>query len=186
VPRDFVELPSQIMENWALDPAVLKLYAKHYQTGAAIPDALVAKIDKSGKFNQGFATVEYLAASLLDMDWHTVTREPSGDANAFEKASLAKMGIPAEIPPRYRSSYFQHIFASGYAAGYYSYIWSEVLDSDAFEAFKEKGLFDPATAKAFRTQILEKGGTADAMEMYKAFRGREPSVEPLLKKRGLK
>jgi peptidyl-dipeptidase Dcp len=184
VPRDFVELPSQIMENWAFQPEVVKVYAKHYTTGAPIPDELVAKIEKAGKFNQGFATVEYLAASLLDMDWHTIAA-PVDDATAFERAALEKRGLIPEIPPRYRSTYFQHIFSSGYAAGYYSYIWSEVLDSDAFQAFKEKGLFDQATAKAFRTKILELGGTKDVMEMYKDFRGREPSVQPLLEKRGL-
>lgn len=186
VPRDFVELPSQIMENWALEPEVLKVYAKHYKTGEVIPAALVAKIEKAAKFNQGFATVEYLAASLLDMDWHTVAGSDRQDAAAFENASLQKMHMMPEIIVRYRSPYFRHIFASGYAAGYYSYIWSEVLDSDAFQAFKEKGLFDQQTAQAFRKKILEKGGTEDAMEMYKNFRGREPSVEPLLEKRGLK
>jgi peptidyl-dipeptidase Dcp len=185
VPRDFVELPSQIMENWALEPEVLKVYAKHYRTGDVIPAGLVQKIEKSAKFNQGFATVEYLAASLLDMDWHTIAAGTAVKAAAFESASLQKMHMMPEIVVRYRSPYFQHIFAGGYAAGYYSYIWSEVLDSDAFQAFKEKGLFDQATARAFRTRILEKGGTADAMEMYKSFRGRQPSVEPLLEKRGL-
>jgi peptidyl-dipeptidase Dcp len=187
VPRDFVELPSQIMENWSLEPEVLSVYAKHYKTGEAIPAELVAKIKKAAKFNQGFATVEYLAASLLDMDWHSLKGGENLDARAFEKASLDRIRLMPEVGVRYRSPYFQHIFASaGYAAGYYSYIWSEVLDSDAFEAFKEKGLFDPATARSFRKNILEKRGTADAMEMYKAFRGREPSVEPLLEKRGLK
>ena len=186
VPRDFVELPSQIMENWAMEPEVLKVYARHFQTGAIIPAELVAKIEKASKFNQGFATVEYLAASILDMDWHTITSEPGKDATGFENAALDKIRMMPEIFVRYRSPYFQHIFAGGYAAGYYSYIWSEVLDSDAFQAFKEKGLFDPETAAAFRKKILEKGGTADAMEMYKSFRGREPSVEPLLEKRGLK
>jgi peptidyl-dipeptidase Dcp len=186
VPRDFVELPSQIMENWALEPAVLKTYAKHYQTGQPIPDALIAKIKKAEKFNQGFATVEYLAASFLDMDWHTLVEGENPGPSAFEKVSLDKIGLLPEILVRYRSPYFQHIFSGGYSAGYYSYIWSEVLDSDAFQAFKEKGIFDSATARSFRTNILEKGGTADAMAMYKAFRGREPSVEPLLEKRGLK
>jgi peptidyl-dipeptidase Dcp len=186
VPRDFVELPSQIMENWALEPEVLKIYAKHYKTGAPIPDELVRKIGNAEKFNQGFATVEYLAASFLDMDWHTLASGQTPDAAAFEKASLDRIGMPREIVVRYHGPYFQHIFSGGYAAGYYSYIWSEVLDSDAFQAFKEKGLFDPATARAFREKILEKGGTADAMEMYQNFRGREPSVEPLLEKRGLK
>jgi peptidyl-dipeptidase Dcp len=186
VPRDFVELPSQIMENWALEPDVLKIYAKHWQTGAVIPDTLIAKIKKAEKFNQGFATVEYLAASLLDMNWHNLAEVNVADADVFEKNALNKIGLLPQIPSRYRSPYFQHIFSGGYSAGYYSYIWSEVLDSDAFQAFKEKGIFDPATALSFRTNILEKGGTADAMEMYKKFRGREPSVEPLLEKRGLK
>jgi peptidyl-dipeptidase Dcp len=186
VPQDFVELPSQIMENWALEPEVLKVYAKHYRTGAPIPDELVRKIKNAQKFNQGFATVEYLAASFLDMDWHTVSQGQALDAIAFEKASLQKMRMMPEIVVRYRSPYFQHIFSGGYAAGYYSYIWSEVLDSDAFQAFKQKGLFDQATATSFRRNILERGGTVDALEMYKRFRGREPSVEPLLEKRGLK
>jgi peptidyl-dipeptidase Dcp len=186
VPRDFVELPSQIMENWAFEPAVLKVYAKHYRTGAPIPDELVTKIEKAAKYNQGFLTVEYLAASFLDMDWHTISGGQAPDAIAFEKAALEKIRMMPEIVVRYRSPYFQHIFAGGYSSGYYSYIWSEVLDSDAFQAFKEKGLFDQETASRFRKKILEKGGTADAMEMYKSFRGREPSVEPLLKKRGLK
>ena len=187
-PRDFVELPSQIMENWALEPDVLKVYAKHYQTGETIPLALVEKIVAAGRFNQGFATVEYLAASLLDMDWHTLPAGQAVDPVAFEQQSLARIGMPPQIVPRYRSPYFNHIFGpgGGYAAGYYSYIWSEVLDADAFSAFEEKGLFDPATAKAFRTQILEKGGTEDAAVLYRNFRGRDPNVEPLLVKRGLK
>jgi peptidyl-dipeptidase Dcp len=174
------------MENWAADPAVMNVYAKHYKTGAAIPAELVAKMVKASKFNQGFATVEYLAASFLDMDWHSISTEPATDANGFEKASMDKIKMPPEIVTRYRSPYFQHIWSSGYAAGYYSYIWSAVLDTDAFQAFKEKGLYDQATAAAFRKKILEKGGTTDAMEMFKDFRGREPSVEPLLEKRGLK
>lgn len=185
-PRDFVELPSQIMENWATEPSVLSTFAKHYRTGKPIPKELLAKVERAGKFNQGFATVEYLAASLLDMEWHTITSEPAKDAEGFEKAALDKIGLMPEIVSRYRSTYFQHIFASGYAAGYYSYIWSEVLDSDAYQAFKEKGnVFDPNLARAFRTKILERGGSADAMEMYKDFRGREPSVKPLIEKRGL-
>jgi peptidyl-dipeptidase Dcp len=187
VPTDFVELPSQIMENWATEPAVLNLYAKHYKTREPIPAALVEKIKKAQKFNQGFATVEYLAASLLDMDWHTRSTSAGEDASAFEKAVLARIQLMPEIVVRYRSPYFSHVFGENgalYAAGYYSYIWSEVLDKDAFEAFKEKGLFDQATAIAFRT-LLEKGGTEEAMTLYKAFRGREPRVEPLLKARGL-
>ncbi len=186
VPRDFVELPSQIMENWALEPEVLKVYAKHYRTGVPIPEELIKKIKNAEKFNQGFVTVEYLAASFLDMDWHTLSTEQPQDVHAFEKASLDKIRLMPEIVVRYRSPYFQHIFSGGYSAGYYSYIWSEVLDTDAFQAFKEKGIFDQATARSFRRNILEKGGTEDAMEMYKRFRGREPSVEPLLEKRGLK
>jgi peptidyl-dipeptidase Dcp len=186
-PRDFVEVPSQIMENWALEPDVLKVYAKHYKTGELIPAALVEKIKKAEQFDQGFITVEYLAASILDMDWHTVPVGPAKDTTAFENASMAKIQLPPDIVPRYRSTYFNHIFGpgGGYSSGYYAYIWSEVLDQDAFQAFREKGLFDQATARGFRT-ILEKGGTEDPMALYKAFRGREPSVEPLLKKRGLK
>ena len=185
-PRDFVELPSQVMENWSMEPEVLKLYAKHYKTGEVIPDALVAKMKKAATFGQGFATVEYMAASLLDMDWHTLTDTKAQDTAAFEKASLAKWGLIAEIPPRYRSPYFNHIMG-GYAAGYYSYIWSAVLDSDAFQAFKEKGnLFDPATAAKFRAEVLSKGGTEDPALLYRRFRGRDPRVEPLLEKRGLK
>ncbi|WP_257306362.1 M3 family metallopeptidase [Geothrix campi] len=185
-PRDFVELPSQVMENWSMEPEMLKLYAKHYKTGEVIPDALVAKMKKAATFGQGFATVEYMAASLLDMDWHTLTTTKPQDTAAFEKASLAKWGLIAEIPPRYRSPYFNHIMG-GYAAGYYSYIWSAVLDTDAFQAFKEKGnLFDPATAAKFRAEVLSKGGTIDPAQLYRNFRGRDPKVEPLLEKRGLK
>lgn len=187
VPRDFVELPSQIMENWALEPTVLAGYAKHWKTNAPIPAALVAKVEKSKLYGQGFATVEYTAASYLDMRWHTLAEPKVEDATAFEKAALAKIGLIPEILPRYRSTYFSHVFGGGggYSAGYYSYLWSEVLDSDAFDAFREKGIFDPATATSFRRNVLEKGGTDDAMTLYRAFRGREPSVEPLLVKRGL-
>jgi peptidyl-dipeptidase Dcp len=187
VPRDFVELPSQIMENWALEPEVLELYAKHWKTNEVIPDSLVAKIRKSELHGQGFATVEYTAAAYLDMNWHTLTEPKEMEATAFEKASLEKIGLIPEIVSRYRSPYFQHIFGpgGGYSAGYYSYLWSEILDADAFEAFREKGIFDKATATSFRKNILEKGGTAEAMSLYKAFRGREPVVEPLLVRRGL-
>ena len=185
-PRDFVEVPSQILENWAFEPEVLKLYAKHYKTGEVIPVALVDKIQKSAQFNQGFITVEYLAAAILDMDWHTLTTTTEQDSNAFEKASMDKIQLLPEIPPRYRSPYYTHVFSGGYSAGYYAYIWSEVYDKDAFQAFKEKGnLFDQPTAKAFR-KLLEQGGTVDAMTAYKTFRGRDASVEPLLKARGLK
>jgi len=184
VPRDFVELPSQIMENWAGDSDVIKVYAKHYKTGQPIPQALVDKIKKAGLFNQGFATVEYMSACYLDMDWHTLTVAKEQDAAAFENASLKKIGLIPEIVVRYRSPYFQHIFSSGYSAGYYSYIWSEVLDADAFQAFKETSLYDAKTAKSYRDNILAKGNTEEPMALYKAFRGREPKVEPLLKRRG--
>lgn len=185
VPRDFVELPSQIMENWAAEPEVLKMYAKHYKTGEVIPDALIQKLQKSGTFDQGFATVEYLAASFLDMDYHTQTAAIQLDANSFEKNSMKKIGLIDAIIPRYRSTYFSHIFSGGYSSGYYSYIWSGVLDTDAFEAFKMTNLFNPEKAKLFRKNVLEKGGTEDPMVLYKRFRGAEPSVEPLLRKRGL-
>ena len=185
VPRDFVELPSQIMENWAAEPEVLKMYAKHYKTGETIPDALIEKLQKAGTFDQGFATVEYLAASLLDMDYHSQTSSITLDANTFEKNAMQKIGLIDAIIPRYRSTYFQHIFSGGYSSGYYSYIWSGVLDTDAFEAFKTTTLFNPEKAKSFRVNILEKGGTEDPMVLYKRFRGAEPSIEPLLRKRGL-
>jgi peptidyl-dipeptidase Dcp len=184
-PRDFVELPSQIMENWATEPEVLAHYARHWKTGEPIPAELVAKIKKSRRFDQGFQTVEYLAASILDMEWHTLTEAKEMDPREFEEGCMERIGMPAQIVPRYRSPYFQHIFAGGYSSGYYGYIWAEVLDTDAFEAFEEKGLFDPATARSFRTNVLERGGSEDAMTMYVRFRGKEPSVEPLLEKRGL-
>lgn len=181
---DFSELPSQIMEHWAMEPEVLKHYAKHYQTGEPIPDNLIDKIVKSGLFNQGFITIEYLAACLLDMKYHTLTDPQDLDINQFEKSYFAEIDLIPEIISRYRSTYFSHIIG-GYAAGYYGYIWSGVLDCDAFEAFKETSLFDQDTANAFKKHILEKNGTADYMTMYKNFRGREPKIEPLLKKRGL-
>jgi peptidyl-dipeptidase Dcp len=183
---DFVELPSQIMENWAAEPAVLKMYARHYETDAPIPDELIAKLQKSATFNQGFGTVEYLAASLLDMGWHATNHEGEIDVDGFEKKTLDKIGLIPEIISRYRSSYFRHIFSGGYyAAGYYSYIWAAVLDADAFEAFKENGIFDQKTAAAFRTHVLSKGGTEDQMILYKRFRGSDPKIEPLLRRRGL-
>lgn len=185
VPRDFVELPSQIMENWASAPEVIKSYARHYETDEPIPDELLEKIKKSSHFNQGFATVEYLASSFLDMDWHTLTESKEMDCTEFERTSMEKTGLIPEIIPRWRSTYFGHIFAGGYASGYYSYIWAEVLDSDAFEAFKETSLFDKETAQSFRQNILERGGTEDPMTLYLRFRGAEPKIEPLLKKRGL-
>lgn len=185
VPRDFVELPSQIMENWAAEPEVLKMYAKHYKTGEIIPEALVNKLKKAGTFDQGFATTEYLAASLLDLAYHSQTKDITVDANTFEKAAMTKIGLIESIIPRYRSTYFSHIFSGGYSSGYYSYIWSGVLDTDAFEAFKTTTLFNPEKAKSFRENVLEKGGTEDPMVLYKRFRGAEPSIEPLLRKRGL-
>ena len=185
VPRDFVELPSQIMENWAAEPEVLKMYAKHYKTGEIIPEALVNKLKKAGTFDQGFATTEYLAASLLDLEYHSQTKDITVDANTFEKAAMTKIGLIQSIIPRYRSTYFSHIFSGGYSSGYYSYIWSGVLDTDAFEAFKTTTLFNPEKAKLFRENVLEKGGTEDPMVLYKRFRGAEPSIEPLLRKRGL-
>ena len=186
-PRDFVELPSQVMENWAMEPEVLKVYARHYKSGEPLPAAQADRIKKSRTFGEGFATTEYMAAALLDMDWHSQTEAKEQDANAFEKASLDKWGLIPEIPVRYRSAFFNHIFGggSGYSAGYYSYIWSAVLDSDAFQAFKEKGdLYHPATAAAFR-RLLEKGQTEDPAVIYRGFRGRDPKVEALLEKRGL-
>ncbi|WP_374400355.1 M3 family metallopeptidase [Flavobacterium sp.] len=185
VPRDFVELPSQIMENWASEPEVMKMYAKHYKTGEVIPDALIEKMQKAGTFDQGFVTTEYLAASLLDMQYHTQKGNISVDAETFEKEAMNKINLPSTIIPRYRSTYFNHIFAGGYSAGYYSYIWSGVLDTDAFEVFKINGLFNQDYAKSFRKNVLEKGGTEDPMELYKSFRGAEPSTKPLLRKRGL-
>lgn len=186
VARDFVELPSQIMENWAFEPEVLKVYAKHYETGDVIPQELIDKLNAARHFNQGFATVEYLAASFLDMDWHTLSESKELDVEKFEAESLNKIGLIPEIIVRYRSPYFRHVFSGGYSSGYYSYIWAEVLDADAFEAFKETSLFDQKIAQAFRSNVLERGGTEDPMTLYKRFRGAEPKVESLLKKRGLK
>jgi peptidyl-dipeptidase Dcp len=186
VSRDFVEFGSQIMENWMSEPEVLRLYAKHHETGAVIPDALVEKLQASDTFNQGFITVEYVAASYLDMAWHSLTRPVEHEARAFEQAEMDRIGLIPEIIPRYRSTYYSHIFDGGYSAGYYAYLWAEVLDKDAFQAFKETGnLFDPATAKRLRESILSRGGTRPGMEMYREFRGREPSIDALLKARGL-
>ncbi len=185
-PRDFVELPSQIMENWCSEPEMLKLFAKHYQTGEVIPQSLIDKLIASSKFNQGFATVEYLAASFLDMDYHTTSNTQNIDVEAFETESMNKIGLIDEIIPRYKSTYFNHIWSGGYSAGYYSYIWAEVLDADAFESFVESGdIFNKEIAASFRENILSKGGTGDAMAMYVKFRGKEPLIEPLLKNRGL-
>ncbi len=186
VSRDFVELQSQIMENWAGEPEVLKSYARHYQTGTPIPDELIEKLEKASHFNQGFITGEYLAASYLDMDWHILTEANEMDARNFEKKSMEKIKLIPEIIPRYKSYYFRHIFSGGYSSGYYSYIWAEVLDKDAFQAFKETSLFDKTTARAFRENILSKGGTEDPMVLYKRFRGADPKIDGLLEARGLK
>lgn len=185
VARDFVELPSQIMEHWAVAPEVLKMYAKHYKTREAIPDSLIAKIENQALFNQGFMTTELLAAAILDMEMHCLTTMEGFDVLQFEKQLMDKIGLIPQIAPRYRSTYFNHIMG-GYAAGYYCYLWAERLDTDAFEAFKEHGLFDQATATSFRKNILEKGGSDDPMKLYVTFRGAEPSIEPLLQARGLK
>jgi peptidyl-dipeptidase Dcp len=186
VPRDFVELPSQVMENWAKHPDVMKMFAKHYETGDTIPDELIEKIMESSYFNEGFATVEFLASGLLDMEYHTLTSYEPFAVEEFEDMVENKYNMMDEIYFRHGSTHFQHIFSGGYSAGYYSYIWSGVLDADAFEAFVETGdLFHQETAQRFREEILERGGTRDAMEMYVNFRGKEPGIEPLLRQRGL-
>ena len=186
VPRDFVELPSQVLENWAKHPEFLKMFAKHYQTGETIPDELINKIMESSYFNEGFATVEFLASAHLDMQYHTLSTYTPFDVMDFEKEVKKKFNMMDEIYFRHGSTHFQHIFSGGYSAGYYSYIWAGVLDADAFEAFVETGdLFHQETAQRFRTEILERGGTREAMEMYVNFRGKEPGIEPLLRQRGL-
>ncbi|MEJ2238643.1 MAG: M3 family metallopeptidase [Gemmatimonadales bacterium] len=184
VPRDFVEFPSQVMENWMGEPEVLRMFAKHYETGEVLPDELIDKIRATATFDQGFATVEYMAASYLDMAWHTLTGPEEHEPRAFEDAEMARIGLIEEIVPRYRSTYFSHIFAGGYSAGYYSYIWAEVLDADAFQAFKETSLFDRETAQRYRV-LLSRGGSRPGMELYEEFRGRPPEIRPLLEKRGL-
>ena len=185
VQRDFVELPSQIMENFVPEPEVLKLFAKHYKTGEIIPQELVNKIINSAYFNKGFEIVEYISASFLDMDWHTLADTSSIDVNEFERQSMEKIGLIPEIIVRYRTTYFSHVFTWAYSAGYYSYVWAELLDSDAYESFKENGIFDKSTAQSFRTNILEKGGSDKPMNLYKSFKGAEPSIEPYLRKKGL-
>ena len=184
VARDFVELPSQIMENWAFQKEVLAEYARHYETGEIIPDELVAKIEAAGTFNQGFMTTELAAAAMLDLKWHMITEVPAS-VEEFEAETCKAMGLIDEIIPRYRSTYFAHIFSGGYSAGYYSYLWAEVLDKDAFELFMEKGIFDKETAMSFRTNILEKGGSEEPMELYRRFRGADPDPKALARARGL-
>ena len=185
VVRDFVELPSQINEHWATEPEVLKMYAKHYQTGEVIPDSLIEKILKQKTFNQGFMTTELLAAAILDMNLHTLTDTRGIDVVAYEKEAMDRLGLIPQIAPRYRTTYFNHIIG-GYEAGYYSYLWANVLDNDAFEAFKEHGIFDKQTADLFRQNVLEKGDSEDPMTLYKNFRGAEPQLDPMLKNRGMK
>lgn len=185
VVRDFVELPSQINEHWATEPEVLKMYAKHYQTGEVIPDSLIEKILKQKTFNQGFMTTELLAAAILDMNLHNLTNTQGVDVVAYEKEAMDQLGLISQIAPRYRTTYFNHIIG-GYAAGYYSYLWANVLDNDAFEAFKEHGIFDKQTADLFRQNVLEKGDSEDPMTLYKNFRGAEPQLDPMLKNRGMK
>ena len=187
VPRDFVELPSQINEHWCFAPEVLKVYAKHYKTGEIMPQSLVEKMERSQKYGQGFATVEYVAASLLDMDWHVLKSVPDDlDVEDFERQTLVKRGLLSQIPPRYRTTYFNHTMGGGYTAGYYSYMWAEVLEADGFEAFKETGdIFNHDVANRFRKYVLTPGGINDAMDMYVNFRGSKPDTKPLLRNRGL-
>lgn len=184
VPRDFVEFPSQVMENWMSEPEVLAMYAKHYKTGEVIPAKMIKKMNEANAFNEGFRTVEYMAAAYLDMDWHTLTKPTEKDVNTFEKEAMNKIGLIKEILPRYRSTYYAHIFSGGYSAGYYSYLWSEVLDADTFNEFKKSGdLFNPDLAKKYRA-MLAAGGTKKGMKLYKDFLGRAPKIEPLLAKKG--
>jgi peptidyl-dipeptidase Dcp len=185
LPRDYVEYPSQVMENWMTEPEVLANFAKHYKTGEVIPMELVEKIQASGKFNQGFGTTEYLGAALLDMSWHSLETAEIQDAAAFEKNVLSEIGLIKEISPRYRTGYFSHIFSGGYSSGYYGYIWSNIYDADTWLAFKENGIFDEKTADLYRKHILEPGGSEDPTIMYRRFRGQDPKVQPLLDRRGL-
>ncbi|QDP00778.1 M3 family metallopeptidase [Thalassotalea sp. PS06] len=185
LPRDYVEYPSQVMENWMTEPEVLEQFAKHYKTGEVIPMEMVEKIQASGKFNQGFATTEYMAAALLDLKWHTLKTAEEQDADKFEADAMAEIGLINEIAPRYRTTYFSHIFAGGYSSGYYGYIWSNIFDADTWKVFEEKGIFDQDTATSYRKNVLESGGTEDPMIMYKRFRGQEPDPIHLLERRGL-
>jgi peptidyl-dipeptidase Dcp len=184
-PRDFVEFPSQVMENWMRTPEVLGMFARHYKTGEPIPQEVVEKINASAKFNQGFATVEYMAAAYLDMAYHVVDSTEPVEPRGFEDSAMTDIGLIEEIIPRYRSGYFAHIFSGGYSSGYYSYMWSEILDADGFMAFEETDVLDRETAARYRDEVLSKGGTRPGMELYRNFRGRDPQIEPLLEKRGL-
>jgi len=184
VPRDFVEFPSQVMENWMSEPEVLKLYAKHYKTGEVIPDAMIKKMNEANGFDEGFRQVEYMAAAYLDMNWHSITKKNSTGAREFEKAAMDKIGLIEEIVPRYRTTYYGHIFGDGYAAGYYSYLWSQVLDADTFNEFKKTGnVFDPTLAAKFR-EMLASGGSKTGEALYKDFMGRDPEIQPLVNKLG--
>lgn len=185
VSRDFVELPSQIMENWCRNSEVMKTYAKHYETNEVISDELIKKIENAGTYGQGFVNAELIAASLLDFQYHIITTPTKITLPEFEDKAMGGIGLIPEIISRYKSTYFQHIFSGGYSCGYYSYTWAAVLDNDAFEAFNQNGLFDQATADAFRTNVLERGNTEDPMVLYKRFRGQDPSITPLLRNRGL-
>ena len=188
-PRDFIEFPSQFMEHYAAQPEVLAVYAKHAETGEVIPQQLVDKIIAAGTHNQGFKTTEYIAASLLDMNWHTLAPNEAAsveDPTGFEDQAMAAIGKPDEIESRYRSPYFSHIFAGGYSAGYYAYLWSEILDADGFTAFKQSGnIFDPELAARLKANVYQAGGSRDADVLYRSFRGQDPSIEPLLEIRGL-
>lgn len=187
MPRDMVELPSQILERWAAEPEVLKVYAKHYQTGEIIPDALIAKMQNSSTFNEGFSTTEIMAATILDMNWHITETPNNTDVNVFEKNAMDKIHLISEILPRYRSTYFSHIFTGeGYAAGYYVYCWAEVLDADAFDAFKQAGIFNQELAAKFRKHVLTECGEGEGLDQYRKFRGQDPSYEPYYKSKGLK
>jgi len=185
VPRDFVEFPSQVLENWMQTPEVLNMFARHYETGEVIPAEVVDKIVATSKFDQGFKTVEYLAAAFLDLAYHVRTSAEAVEPRAFEARAMTEIGLIEEIIPRYRSGYFAHIFAGGYSAGYYSYIWAEMLDADTFMAFRDNDLFDQDIAAAYREHILSKGGSRPGMELYRNFLGRDPEIGPLLEKRGL-
>lgn len=188
-PRDYTEFPAQFMEHYASQPQVLEVYAKHAETGEVIPQELVNKIRAASTHNQGFKTTEYIAASLLDLNWHNKTPNEAAaleDVTKFENDTLLAYGKPGEIESRYRSPYFSHIFASGYSAGYYAYLWSEILDADGFTAFKEAGdIYDPELAARLKKNVYQSGGLRDADELYRDFRGKDPSIEPLLEIRGL-
>jgi peptidyl-dipeptidase Dcp len=185
--RDFVEFPSQFNEHWATDPKVFANYAKHYQTGAAMPQALVEKIKKAKDFNQGYAMSELISAALLDMQWHMLgTDAPKQDVDTFETKALTHVGMNVpQVPPRYRSSYFQHIWGNGYAAGYYAYLWTQMLADDAFQGFVDKGGLTPENGQRFRDMVLSRGNTEDLAKMYKDWRGQDPQIAPMLKNRGL-